>query len=148
MTAPAIDVCQGASDAAGVHVLSKYALGELLGLVCGRAATAEPRALSRRACPGPVGCGVGGEHDGELLSRQWSAEVEALREGGAPVGNGAKRRFVFDALGHDAHFKPPTESGDRFGDRGIGGVAERVVDEAAVDLELVDGQLFEQAEEE
>lgn len=47
--------------------------------------------------------------------------------------------FGFDTLGHDVQAESVGESDDRFDDRGAFAVGGDVFDEAAIDLEGVDG---------
>lgn len=57
-----------------------------------------------------------------------------------PLGRG------FDPLGDDGQIEKVAEGDDGFGDRGIVGVAVDVPDKAAVDLDLVERELFQVAQ--
>lgn len=71
------------------------------------------------------------------------AEHEALQIVAADVGEKSQLGRRFDAFGGDATAENAAEGDDGINDRDIAVVARQLADEAAVDLDRVDWQMFE-----
>src|SRR5690348_166444 len=77
----------------------------------------------------------------EVLRGQGTGQPPALRTVAPDGGEALPGRVVLDALRHDAHPEPTGEIDDGADDRVVARVLHHPCHEAAVDLDLADGQL-------